>query len=180
MDKKIAILRGINVGGNRPILMADLKTLFGEMGFMNVKTYIQSGNVIFNSPPELSNHDISTKVEKAIWDIYNFEVPVIVRSVAEIEQAAEKNPFAKEKEVDIKQLHLTFLKESPTKENRVIAESADSGMDRFAIDDDHVFIFCDGKYHQSKLINGFFERKLQVSATTRNWKTVLKIIELSK
>lgn len=178
MAKKIAILRGINVGGKRKILMADLKELFERLGFTDIKTYIQSGNVIFNSPNQLSDNDISAKVEKSISDKYRFDVPVIVRSENELEQAVEKNPFYKGEEVDINRLHLTFLKKIPTKENRLKTESYNYAPDEFIIDDKNVFVFCEGKYHQSKLTNSFFESKLKVAATTRNWKTVLKLVEL--
>lgn len=180
MIKKIAILRGINVGGKRKILMADLKVMFESLGFTDIKTYIQSGNVIFNSPNKLSDNEISGLVEKVISEKYRFDVPVVVRSENELEQAIEKNPYYKREKVDINRLHLTFLKETPSKENRLKTGSLNVAPDEFIIDDKNVFVFCEGKYHQSKLTNNYFESKLKVTATTRNWKTVLKLKELGK
>ena len=180
MSKKIAILRGINVGGKRKILMADLRQLFEKLGFSNIATYIQSGNVIFEATNRSTDIEMATEIEKAILEEYGFVVPVIVKSKEEIVRAVEYNPFYQDKEADIKALHLTFLKESPSSENLAKTATYDYSPDKFVIKDKSVFIFCEGKYHKSKLTNNFFEKKLKVAATTRNWKTVLKLLELSQ
>jgi len=177
MNKKIAILRGINVGGKRKILMADLKSMCEKLGLKNVTTYIQSGNLIFNS--DIPNFELENDLEKAIAGKYEFDVPVIVRTEKELESSINNNPFF-DKDADIKQLHLTFLKEKPNKENIEKILTFNYEPDKFKIDDKDAFIFCAGKYHVSKLTNNFFEKQLKVGATTRNWKTVLKLSELSK
>lgn len=179
MAKKIAILRGINVGGKRKILMQDLKMLFNDLGFKNIETYIQSGNVFFDLDENQSDLEISKKIEQAIFRKYKFEVPVIVRSTKDLEMVVKNNPFYQENETDINQLHLTFLKESPVRENSKKAESHNYDPDRFVVQGKHVFVYCEGKYHQTKINNIFFENKLKTTATTRNWKTVLKLLELS-
>lgn len=179
MNRRIAILRGINVGGKRKILMADLKSLFNKMKFSNIHTYIQSGNVIFDLKKEIDNRNLGYKIEKAIEEEFGFEVPVIVRTPQEIEVAINQNPFYND-DTDIVHLHLTFLNEKPTEENQENADSYNYQPDKFKILKNNVFIYCEGKYHQSKLTNNFFEKKLKVNATTRNWKTVLKLKELSK
>ncbi len=177
MNKKVAILRGINVGGNRKILMADLKLLFEELGFSNIVTYIQSGNVLFNSNTE--NELLADRIEQAIKANFGFDVPVIVRSANELKKAIEANPFY-DAEADVNKLHLTFLKEKPTAENLQHTVSYNYEPDKFVIDGKEVFIFCENKYHESKLTNIFFEKKLKVGATTRNWKTVLKLMALAQ
>ena len=174
---KIAILRGINVGGNRLILMADLKLLFEGLGFSNITTYIQSGNVLFNS--NIENDVLADEIEQAIKTTFGFDVPVIIRSPKELEKAIEANPFY-DAHTDVNKLHLTFLKEQPPAENQQQIEPYTYEPDKFVIDGKEVFIFCENKYHESKLTNAFFEKKLQVGATTRNWKTVLKLMELAK
>lgn len=177
MNKKIAILRGINVGGNRKILMKDLKSLCENLGWNNLKTYIQSGNLIFeaNKP----NPELELTLEKAIFDEYGFEVPVIIRTSLELQNSINKNPYYNE-DSNLTQLHLTFLKVQPTHDNIEKTLSYDFEPDQFKIDEKEVFICCEGKYHKSKLSNSFFEKKLKTKATTRNWKTVLKLYELSK
>lgn len=180
MTRSIAILRGINVGGKRIIRMEDLKSMFQEIGLENVETYIQSGNVLFDSKKDKSDSEIQELIEQAIFKKYGFEVPVIVRSVKELHEAVNNNPFYNEKSENIERLHLTFLKETPTSENLEKTESYNYEPDKFVIREKQVFIYCQGKYHQTKLNNNFFEKKLKTSATTRNWKTVLKLIELGK
>ncbi len=177
MNKKIAILRGINVGGKRKILMADLKSLCEKLGLKDVKTYIQSGNIIFDSDKE--SLELENELEKTIIEKYGFNVPVIVRTDKEFEASIKNNSFFDEN-IDIKRLHLTFLKEKPNEENIEKTKTFNYEPDKFKIYDKDIFIYCAGKYHESKLTNNFFEKKLKVGATTRNWKTVLKLLELIK
>lgn len=178
MEKKIAILRGINVGGKRKILMADLRSLLEGLGFSDVSTYIQSGNAFFSSQTKSTDLEIADEIQKAILEKYGFEVPVIVRTAKSIANAIKNNPFYEDESTDISKLHLTFLKEKPSDENRLKTETYNYEPDKFIISGSDTFIYCEGKYHKSKLTNNFFEKKLKVSATTRNWKTVLKLLEL--
>ncbi|MEM6804751.1 MAG: DUF1697 domain-containing protein [Bacteroidota bacterium] len=178
MQKRIAILRGINVGGHKKILMADLKALLEKHGFQDPKTYIQSGNVVFFADEALSNEEVADKIASAIAEVYGFEVSTLVRSVEELKTAVDTNPFYTE-EADIKKLHLTFLKEIPSEEHKTDLASFNFEPDLFVLKDQNIFVYCEGKYHQTKLSNGFFEKKLKVSATTRNWRTVLKLLDLA-
>lgn len=157
--------------------MAELRSMCENLGLKNVKTYIQSGNLIFNSDKQ--NFELENNLEKAITEQFGFDVPVIVRAEKELEISIRNNPFF-DGNADINQLHLTFLKEKPNKENIEKARTCNYEPDEFKIDDKDAFIFCTGKYHKSKLTNNFFEKQLKVGATTRNWKTVLKLSELSK
>lgn len=109
-----------------------------------------------------------------------FIIYLIIRSSKEIAKVANNNPFLQQKETDITQLHLTFLKELPTSENLSKINAYNYEPDQFVMEGKNAFIFCEGKYHKSKLTNSFFEKKLKVTATTRNWKTVLKLLELSQ
>ncbi len=179
MTKYVSILRGINVGGNRKILMADLKSLFNKLGFSNVQTYIQSGNVIFDFAQKSSNADMEQKIQRAIAETFCFDVPVIVRTAEEMSESIANNPFWKEKNIDIDRLHLTFLKELPSKEKLDKLKTLTFNPDRFEIIGKDAFIFCSAGYSDSKLTNQFLENKLDTIATTRNWKTVMKLHELT-
>ena len=172
----ISILRGINVGGNRKILMKDLKALFEKVGFSKVDTYIQSGNVIFESD---QNTDPGQNIQQAIAETFGFDVPVIVRTAEEWAESIENNPFWKEPNADIDRLHLTCLKEVPSPELVEKIKLFQFLPDRYEIIRKDVFIFCAAGYGTSKLINPFFESKLKVQATTRNWKTVMKLREMT-
>lgn len=174
--KYVSVLRGINVGGKRKVLMADLKNLYAELGFTNCISHIQSGNIIFDYPNS-SNSELAISIQNAITEKYGFEVPVIVRKRNEWEQSVQSNPYADSHEKE--NLYLTFLNETPKSELTEALNKLNFEADRFQIVDKDVFIYCPGKYHKTKLSNHFFESKLKVKATTRNWNTILKLLELS-
>jgi len=186
MAKYITILRGINVGGNRKILMKDLKVLFKKMGLSKVDTYIQSGNVVLESDQKESSADLEMRIQQAIAETFGFDVPVIVRTADEWAMSIGNNPFWKEKDTDIDRLHLTCLVEVPSPEllekiklfQYLPVRQAHGEPDRYEIIGKDVYIFCAAGYGTSKLTNPFFESKLKVQATTRNWKTVIKLHEM--
>ena len=178
MKSHVAILRGINVGGHRKVLMADLRELFGELGYGNVETYIQSGNVVFDVGDNQSSKELEFQIAGAISKKYGFEVKVLVRTAEEWKTTVALNPFLDS--VDLNQLHVTFLKDMPQSEMVAIAKSLDFEPDMFELVKRDVYINCVQKYNATKLSNNFFEKKLKVEATTRNWKTVIKIDELLK
>ncbi len=180
MNQYISLLRGINVSGKNKIKMAELKEMFFSLGFENVITYIQSGNVIFSSQ-EKNKKDIEKKIKEEILKQWNFDVPVLIKTVEEFKNVVENNPFIeKDENIDITKLHLTFLKEIPLEEHLEKIKTYSFSPDEFIIDDKNVFVHCPNGYGRTKIHNNFFERKLKVEATTRNWKSILKLIELSK
>ncbi|MCB0731679.1 MAG: DUF1697 domain-containing protein [Ignavibacteriae bacterium] len=177
MNKYISILRGINVSGQKLIKMADLKELYESLNFKNVQTYIQSGNVIFCS--ELKNYDeIISLIETAIEKNYNFTVPVQLLTQQKLESIIEQNPFAQKGNCDITKLHVTILNKIPDKKLIENLESIEFGKDEFIIEKDVIYLHIPESYGNTKLNNNFFENKLKVKATTRNWKTTNKLFEL--
>lgn len=179
METFISILRGINVSGHKKVEMAALKALYEELGFEVVTTYIQSGNVIFKSRKNVSENEQITAIERAILAKYGFEVPVIVRSLEEMKQVVLNNPFVKENDIDVEKLHVTFLAAIPEGVKTDAIKNLDYSPDKFIIDGKEIFLYCPGGYGITKLSNNFFENKLKVTATTRIWKTVNKLIELA-
>jgi len=174
----IAILRGINVSGQKMIKMAELKDLFTGLKCTNVRTYIQSGNVIFESA--IDAETLEKKIEKQIEKVFGFEVPVLVRSVEEMKKVLEKNPFLKDKKVDPEKLHVTFLSEVPSKENIEATNKLSFEPDQFILAKKEVYVHCPDKYGTTKINNTFFEKKLKVTATTRNLKTVKELIRIGE
>ena len=179
MQTFISILRGINVSGQKKILMVDLKKLYESLKFSEVKTYIQSGNVVFKSDSKISDIQLARKIEKAISAKYKFEVPVIIRTKEELEKILSQNPFTKEKSIDPKKLHVTFLSETPDREKVVQIKEVDFSPDQFIIKGKEIYLHIPNSYGETKLSNKFFENKLKVSATTRNWNTVNKLFEMT-
>jgi uncharacterized protein (DUF1697 family) len=159
--------------------MSDLKAIYEELKFMNILTYIQSGNVVFKAENKTSPIDLEKKIQNKISEKYNFDVPVIVRTAAEMKQVISVNPFLKQKGIDHEKLHVTFLSELPDKIKLNLLKELEFSPDKFTIIDKEIFIYCPNGYGNSKLSNNFFENKLKVGATTRNWKTVNKLLELA-
>lgn len=176
--KYIALLRGINIGRKKRIKMADLKEFFELMDFKNIKTYLQSGNVIFEY--NLGNtEEIANGIEKKLIKTYEFPVNVIIRTKNELEDIINSNPFINEDNVEIDKLHVTFLHEMPDK---VIVSNLDmkkSENEKFKIIGKEIYLYLPNGYARTKLNNNIFEKKLNTIATTRNWKTVNKLLELA-
>ncbi len=159
--------------------MADLKAMMENLGFSNVSTYIQSGNILFDGEEGLDFLALAQQIENAIRETFGHEVPVIIRSRPELEHTVRANHFYR-KRVDINRLHLTFLSDVAEKEKKQAIDYTHYLPDQFHIKGKHVYLYLEKKYHQSKLSNAFFEKKLGLKATTRNWKTVLKLLELGQ
>lgn len=174
----ISTLRGINVSGQKKVIMADLKALYENLGFENVTTYIQSGNVIFSSKVN-SSAVLSKEIAGAIEGQYGFAVPITIRTREEIKKLIGGNPFLTRKNIDLSNLHVTFLESKPEPEQIKSLESIDSKGDEFSISGNEIYLYCPGGYGKTKLSNNFIESRLKQSATTRNWKTVNTLYEMA-
>ncbi len=177
--KYISILRGINVSGQKAIKMADLKALYEAQGFASVTTYIQSGNVIFESKG-VNKKDLRKTIEKAIAGKYTFHVPVDIRTNQELEQIVKNCPYeeARAEENGTKVL-VTFLQSIPSSQKQELLLEYVKSPERLTIRGSEVYLYCPNGYGKSKLTNTFIENRLGISATTRNWKSVKKLHELS-
>lgn len=175
--KYIALLRGINVGGNRKILMVNLKNMFESLHFKNIITYIQSGNVIFESNQPENQIDLQNRLEESIKNEFSFDVPVIIRSVEEWNSIILNTPFQLS---DTDRLHITFLENSPSPTDVKELQAFTHPTDQWVIKENNAYVFCAKKYSDTKFTNEFFSKKLKTRTTTRNWKTILKLQELSK
>lgn len=173
--KYVAFLRGINVGGKTSIKMEKLREVFSSLGFENVKTYIQSGNVIFESI-ETNDAKIAAEIEAAIEREF-FKTPVMVRSIEEIKNAVENNPFAKEAFED-KLFHLVFLSEKLSDEKVEMLLSNNCDAEKFAVRNREVYCLIRDGAANSLLGKKYIDNKLKTPATARNWRTINKILEL--
>ncbi len=177
METYIAILRGINVSGHKSVKMADLKKSLEELDFKNIRTYIQSGNVIFETK-KTKEEELEKKLEKKIEQAFRFEVPVIVRNHTELKKTVENNPFLDKRKEDVTKLHVTFLSQKPDSSLIASLSKNNYAPDEFIVAEKEIFLFCPNGYGNTKLSNTFFENKLKIKATTRNWKTINKLEEL--
>lgn len=168
----IAILRGINVSGSKKLPMAELRSLLSKLSFSDVQTYIQSGNVVFQSD-EKDQIKLGNQIAEAIKKQYDYDVPVLVKTIAEWKIAIANNPFTAE---DIAKQAITFLATKPA----IATFEIDSKEDRFEIINTEVYLYCPNGFGRSKLTNNLFERKLKTQATTRNYKTIYKLLDLAE
>lgn len=176
MRTYVSMLRGINVGGQKIVKMEQLKVLYESLGFTDVRTYVQSGNVLFEgSEPDSSN--LSRKIKERIRKSFNLEVSVFIRTEDELRRLIEENPFEGK---DAGKLHVTFLSERPATWPLDEISNAKEGGEEFLISGKEIFLFLPNGYGRTKLSNNFFEKKLKVNATTRNWRTVNSLLSMAK
>ncbi|MBI5548560.1 MAG: DUF1697 domain-containing protein [Deltaproteobacteria bacterium] len=178
MPTYIALLRGINVSGHKQIRMAELKKSAEALGFGEVRTYLQSGNLLFSAlrgDPLRHAKALSARIASD----FEHEVAVLVLSAAKLDQIAGAHPLWPEQGGDAKLFHATFLFE-PVSESVFKALSLPAGPGEAAVlSDQTIFLHCPHGYGRTKLNNSYFERALKVPATTRNWRTVLALNELA-
>ncbi|MDO6674930.1 DUF1697 domain-containing protein [Tenacibaculum sp. 1_MG-2023] len=171
MKRYIVILRGINVSGKNKLPMVDLRDMLNELGFQNVQTYIQSGNIILDSKD--TKEIVCQKIKEAIAAKFGYDIPVLARTPEEWESTLENYPFSQENE---KIVAFTFL-DKVTKES--VIEVTGINEDEYKIVDDVVYLYCPSSFGKTKLTNSVIEKKLKITATTRNLKTTLKLLELA-
>jgi uncharacterized protein (DUF1697 family) len=177
MPAYIAMLRGINVGGHNTIKMEHLRALCSDSGFQNVETYVQSGNIVFQTRIE-DPSNLSRRISEKILRASGFDVPVIVRSSIEMRSVIANNPFLKEKGIDSSKLHVTFLSETVQESVLKRLERLLKNPDRFYGAPREIYLYCPGGYGRTKLSNNAIEKALSVRATTRNWKTTNTLLEM--
>ncbi|TFG96545.1 MAG: DUF1697 domain-containing protein [Calditrichales bacterium] len=178
--KYISILRGINVSGKNVIKMDDLKALYESLGFENVQTYIQSGNVIFDSPPH-PGAEVAKLIRETIAEKYNYQVPVQIRTHREISEIIANCPYGPvNPATDGTIVLVTFLSGKPSDIKIAQIQKFVNVPEKLVVRGTEVYIYCPDGYGKSKLSNNFLEQKFEMEATTRNWKTVLKLKEMSE
>ena len=175
----IVLLRGINVGGKKRVKMIDLKNLFGALDLKHVKTYLQSGNAIFDydTTDEIL---LANEIEKKIYESFGFEVKVVLRTTDELANIVRKNPFVNEPKVELDQLHVTFMRDIIEPKEATCINVIKEENERFIISSKEVYLYCPNGYGRTKLNNSFFEKKLKTVATTRNWRTINSLVEISE
>lgn len=170
----IALLRGINVGGHNKIKMAELKELLESLGLQKVKTYIQSGNVLFESDYEI----LSESLEKEIENKFRFPVPVILRTAEQFRQVVNSCPFPVDGLAENESVQVAFLADMPDQTGIDRLSAYRNEKDDFKIVDKDVYLIFKHSIRDSKLAANL--SKLGVSATVRNWNTVMKLDSMAK
>jgi len=175
----ITLLRGINVGGSKVILMADLKEVFRELGFSEAQTFIQSGNIVFASKKE-NTTELEEMIKAAIKNRFKFDVGVLVLRLDELEKIVKRNPFNEDGLKTGERIYLTVLSEKPAKDKVPGLYRIRSDTDESELIDRTVYVLCRKGYSKSPFNNNSIEKVLKVRATSRNLETMKKLIEMGR
>ena len=179
MTTVVSMIRGINVGGNRMIRMDRLKAIYTGLGLAEPRTYLQSGNVVCEAR-DSRVRGLGKAVEKAILAECGFDVSVAVRTTREMTEAMAANPLFGRKGTDPRFLHATFIVDPDGKATLGGTELPFGKSEEAVLVGDVVYVYCPNGYGITKINNTFFERRLGVRATTRNWQTVAALERMAR
>jgi len=168
------------MAGHNKMKMTGLSSLFKEAGFHDAETYIQSGNVVFTDTESGSETGLKEKIEKAIRKKFAYDIPVINRTLEELKAILSRNPFANEENFDPEKLAVIFLNEKPSELQLGKVRGVSYPPDKFMISGKEIFIYCPNGFGRSKIYTGFFEGKMKVTGTGRNWKTINALIQIAE
>jgi uncharacterized protein (DUF1697 family) len=178
-DAYVALLRGVNVGGKNKLPMKDLAAMFGEAGCTDVVTYIQSGNVVFRAT-EACAARIPAAIAKAVADRLGFRAPVVMRTAGELHGIVRCNPFLRDgASAEVELLHVMFLADRPSPARVATLDPKRSPPDEFEVRGREIYLRCPNGVGRTKLSNSYFDAKLATTSTMRNWRTVVKLVEMT-
>ena len=173
MILQVALLRGINVGGKNKLSMRDLSALFTDAGCENVRTFIQSGNVVFRASAGVSK-SLAGVVSSKIEERFGYRVPVILRTAKQLREVVANNPFPQVQEM----LHVMFLADRPGAAKIGLLDPQRSPPDTFIVRGEEIYLHLPNGAGNSRLTNAWFDSKLATVSTGRNWRTVNSLLEM--
>ncbi len=176
----VSLFRAINVGGNNKVSMVALKELHEELGLQNVVTYLQTGNVIFETDEKTDSTYLAGKIGKEFEKKFGFRPEVMVRTAAELMQISEENPFLGHPEKEAKWIVVMFLSDSPDEAAKEGLLSAYAGPEEMVVKGQELYAYYTNGIGRSKLTNALIEKKLKMPGTGRNLNTVSKLVELTR
>jgi uncharacterized protein (DUF1697 family) len=177
MTTYVALLRSVNVAGHGRLSMVDLQQSFVTLGFRDVSTYIQTGNVLFRSPTRKADALVAG-IEEQLKADFGSTPAVLLRTAAELARVVATSPYPAQG-ADSSRHHVTFLAEAPDTQRLADFEPPKSGRDELTVIGQEVYVHTPDGYGNSKLGGAMLERRLGVVSTTRNWNTVTKLHELA-
>ncbi|WP_274563437.1 DUF1697 domain-containing protein [Streptomyces spiramyceticus] len=176
-----ALLRGINVSGHKRVPMAELRALLTELGHRDVRTYLQSGNAVFTTDADKTDDALAAELERAIEKHFGFTVDCLVRSGAYLSAVADACPFPAA-ELEGKQLHVTFFSRAVDPKRLEPVDPAAYLPEEFRLGDRALYLYAPNGLGRSKLAEALAKPSLfkGVTATSRNWNTVAKLVEMTR
>jgi uncharacterized protein (DUF1697 family) len=177
MIEYFVFLRGINVGGKNVIKMEDLRQIFADCGFTNVKSYIQSGNIVFQGK-KAEPEELVKKIEKQLYKSVGANIPVMLRTREQLEIMIKIDPFKQIKVTDKTKFYVVFLSKIPTERHTLPIRSEKDGLELISIVNAHAYLISYEINGRNGFPNNFIEKLLKVNATSRYWNTILKMMEI--
>jgi uncharacterized protein (DUF1697 family) len=180
MQTYISFLRGVNMTGHNSIKMTELAALYSELGFIKPETFIQSGNVIFSTDKEILVSEIAMVIETAIHNSFGYNVPVMLRTIHGMRNLLFSNPFLSEINFDPAKMAVIFLHDQITDSQIQKVADVNYPPDKFKIIGNEIYTFCPDGFGRTKIYTNFFEKKMNVIGTARNWKTITTLLNLAE
>ncbi len=173
----VALLRGINVGGKNPLPMKALAGEFNTAGCGDVRTFIQSGNVIFSAPPGKDESELAQLLGARLAERFGYMAPLVLRTTAELRAAIANNPYLAMGAPE-ETLHIMFLTAAPDAEAVKKLDPDRSPGDEYQVTGREIYLRLPSGMARTKLTNAYFDTKLRVTSTARNWRTTTRLLEL--
>jgi uncharacterized protein (DUF1697 family) len=176
----ISFLRGVNMTGHNSIRMTDLAALYAGLGYLEPETYIQSGNVVYNTTGNRNRDEMAAEIEGAIHGRYGYTVPAMVRTVSDLKAILGSNPYLGEESFNPSKMAVIFLHGRPSEEQVRKVSGVSYPPDKFAISGSEIYTYCPNGFGRTKLYTNFFEKKMKVTGTARNWKTIVTLLDMAE
>jgi uncharacterized protein (DUF1697 family) len=167
------------MAGHNKIKMTDLALLYQSIGFRDAETFIQSGNVIFSCDTTLSAIEIAERIEQAIKNKFKYDISVMLRPFSGLKNMGNVNPYPGEPDFDPAKMAVMFLREEPDNEQKKKVENVSYPPDKFSIIGSEIYIYCPNGFGGTKLYTNFFEKKMGVTGTARNWNSIVRILDIA-
>jgi uncharacterized protein (DUF1697 family) len=172
----LALLRGVNVGGKNKLPMKDLAGMFVALGCRDVRTFIQSGNIVFSAERRIASR-VADLIAARIAEAFGYRTPVVLRTAEQLAEIVSGNPFLEAGSSE-SSLHVLFLKDMPSQSRIGLLDPDRSPPDTYLVRGQQIFLNCPNGVARTKLTNDYFDAKLATTTTGRNWRTVTKLLEL--
>jgi uncharacterized protein (DUF1697 family) len=166
--------------GHNKIRMTDLAALYNDLGFTDSETFIQSGNVTFGCDNDALVPDIVSSIEKAIFERFSYEIPVMIRTVADLRKIISFNPYLSEEKFDPAKMAVIFLHDNLTEFQIQKVADVNYPPDKFKIIGNEIYTFCPNGFGKTRLYTNFFENRMKVTGTARNWKTIMTMYKIAE
>jgi uncharacterized protein (DUF1697 family) len=179
MQTFVSLLRGVNMTGHNSVKMTELASLCRAMGCIDPQTFIQSGNIVFSVSDNTDPASLTSMIEEGIRDKWGYNVPAMIRTVVDLENIMSANPYLGVPGFDPARMAVIFLHEEASQEQIERVAGVNYPPDLFSIKGKEIYTWCPDGFGRTKIYTNFFEKKMKVTGTARNWKTVKSLLDLA-